>query len=154
MAIPYSDKNKYYIHMKKLVLLLLFFCFTQLQAQSIFGKWKTIDDITGQAKSIVEIYESEGKIFGKVVEIFDATKRHRKCENCTGTDKNKPVLGLVVIKGLQKADDEYNGGKILDPESGNLYKCLVKLLAKDKLEVRGYMGIAFLGRSQTWIRIK
>ena len=100
------------------------------------------------------MYENNGKVYGKVIEIFDATKRNRKCDKCEGTDKNKPVLGLVIIKNLTKDDTEYNGGKILDPETGNVYKCILKLSSKDKLEVRGYMGFSLIGRSQTWVRVK
>ena len=139
--------------MKKLALVALLFGGLQMNAQSVFGKWKTIDDKTGKAKSVVEIFESNGKVFGKVVEIADPTKRDRKCEKCEGTDKNKPILGLVILKGLAKDGTEYNGGKIVDPETGNLYKCFIKLQGKDKLEVRGYMGISLIGRSQTWIRL-
>ena len=140
--------------MKKLTLLFLLFGGIQMQAQTVFGKWKTVDDKTHEVKSIIEIYENGGKVFGKVVEIFDASRRNKKCEKCEGTDKNKPVLGLVIIKGLTKDDAEYNGGKIIDPESGNIYKCILKLSGKDKLEVRGYMGFALIGRSQTWVRAK
>jgi uncharacterized protein (DUF2147 family) len=140
--------------MRKITFLLLFFACFQMYSQTVLGKWKTIDDKTGEAKSIVEVYENNGKLYGKVIEIFDATKRNRKCEKCEGTDKNKPVLGLTIIKGLTKDDAEYNGGKILDPETGNLYKCILKLSGKDKLEVRGYMGFALIGRSQTWVRVK
>lgn len=140
--------------MKKSILFLLVLASIQIQAQTVIGKWKTIDDKTKEAKSIVEVYESNGKIFGKVLEIFDPVKRNRKCDKCPGAENNKPVLGMVIIKGLEKDDAEYNGGKILDPETGNLYKCIIKLLGKDKLEVRGYMGFALIGRSQTWIRVK
>ncbi|WP_395057871.1 DUF2147 domain-containing protein [Flavobacterium sp.] len=140
--------------MKKLTLLFLLLACLQMQSQTVLGKWKTIDDKTGEAKSIVEVYENNGKVYGKIIEIFDVTKRNRKCDKCEGTDKNKPVLGLVIIKGLTKDDDEYNGGKILDPETGNIYKCILKLSGKDKLEVRGYMGFALIGRSQTWVRVK
>ena len=140
--------------MKKISFLLLFLAFFQMQSQTVLGKWKTIDDKTGETKSVVDIFENNGKVFGKIVEIIDATKRNKKCEKCEGIDKNKPVLGLVIIKGLTKDDDEYNGGKILDPETGNIYKCILKLSGKDKLEVRGYMGFALIGRSQTWIRVK
>lgn len=138
--------------MKKLALVALLFGGLQMNAQSVFGKWKTIDDKTGKAKSVVEIFESNGKVFGKVVEIVDPAKRDRKCEKCEGADKNKPILGLVILKGLSKDGAEYNGGKIVDPETGNLYKCFIKLQGKDKLEVRGYMGISLIGRSQTWVR--
>jgi uncharacterized protein (DUF2147 family) len=140
--------------MRKITFLFLFFACFQMHSQTVLGKWKTIDDKTGEAKSIVEVYENNGKLYGKVIEIFDATKRNRKCEKCEGSDKNKPVLGLVIIKGLTKDDTEYNGGKILDPETGNLYKCILKLSGKDKLDVRGYMGFALIGRSQTWVRVK
>ena len=140
--------------MKNLIYILLIITSLQSNAQSVFGKWKTIDDNTGEAKSIVEIFESSGKVYGKIVEIMDATKRDKKCEKCTGTDKDKPVLGLIIIKGLSKDGDEYNGGKITDPESGKIYKSYIKPIGKDKLEVRGYIGFALIGRSQTWIRVK
>ena len=140
--------------MKKLTLLFLLLGSFQMQSQTIFGKWKTIDDKTGETKSVVDIFESGGKVYGKIIEIINPAKRSKKCEKCEGTDKNKPVLGLVIIKGLAKDGNEYNGGKILDPDSGSIYKCIVKLLDKDKLEVRGYMGFALIGRSQTWVRVK
>jgi uncharacterized protein (DUF2147 family) len=140
--------------MKKITLLLLLIGSFQMQSQTVLGKWKTIDDKTGETKSVVDIFENSGKVYGKIVEIIDASRRNKKCEKCEGIDKNKPVLGLVIIKGLTKDDAEYNGGKILDPESGNIYKCILKLSSKDKLEVRGYMGFALIGRSQTWVRVK
>ncbi|AWG26615.1 DUF2147 domain-containing protein [Flavobacterium kingsejongi] len=123
------------------------------QAQ-VTGKWKTIDDETGDAKSIVEITEKDGKIYGKVVEILNPEKKASKCQNCTGTDKDKPILGLTIIKGLEKKGDEYTNGKILDPQKGKLYKCTISLDGKDKLNVRGYVGISLLGRTQTWSRVK
>jgi len=123
------------------------------QAQ-VTGKWKTVDDETGEAKSIVEVYEKDGKLYGKVVEILNPAKKDAKCQNCKGADKDKPILGLVIIKGLKKDGDEYTDGDILDPQKGKLYSCTVKLDGKDKLSVRGYMGISLLGRSQTWSRVK
>ena len=140
--------------MKKIIFIaFLFGCF-QMQSQTVLGKWKTIDDKTKEVKSVVEIFESNDKIYGKVIEIMDPVRRDRKCEKCEGTDKNKPVLGMQVIRGLKKDGDEFNGGKIIDPETGNVYKCFIRLSGKDKLEVRGYMGFALIGRSQTWIRVK
>ncbi len=122
-----------------------------LRAQSVTGKWKTIDDETGKAKSIVEITEKDGKIYGKVIEIL-TDKKEAKCEKCPGSDKGKPIKGLTIIKGLKKDGNEYSGGKILDPSSGKEYKCAIKLNGKDKLDVRGYVGIQALGRTQTWVR--
>lgn len=122
-------------------------------AQGVVGKWKTIDDETGEAKSIVEIYEQDGKIYGKVVEILNPAKKNAKCTKCKGDDKDKPILGLVIIKGLEKDGDEYTDGDILDPNKGKTYSCTIKLDGKDKLDVRGYLGFSFIGRSQTWTRI-
>lgn len=124
------------------------------QSQGVTGKWKTIDDQTGEAKSIIEIYEKSGKVYGKVVEILNPARKKARCQNCKGEDKDKAILGLVVIKGLAKDGDEYNGGKITDPQTGKVYKCFITLEEKDKLKVRGYIGFALLGRSQYWYRIK
>lgn len=124
-----------------------------VQAQ-VTGKWKTIDDETGEAKSIVEVYESNGKIYGKVIEILNPAKKNTKCDKCKGADKGKPVLGLVIIKGLTKDGDEWTDGDILDPQKGKLYSCTISLDGKDKLKVRGYMGVSLLGRTQVWHRVK
>lgn len=143
--------------MRKQFLTVLFVVFLGLfsaQAQSVVGKWKTVDDETGEAKSIVEITESGGKIYGKVVEILNPAKKNAKCKDCSGEDKDKPILGLTIIKGLKKSGNEYTDGKILDPNKGKLYKCTVKLDGSDKLDVRGYVGISLIGRTQTWSRVK
>jgi len=143
--------------MRKQFLTVLFVAFLGLfsaQAQSVVGKWKTVDDETGEAKSIVEITESGGKIYGKVVEILNPAKKNAKCKDCSGEDKDKPILGLTIIKGLKKSGNEYADGKILDPNKGKLYKCTVKLDGSDKLDVRGYVGISLIGRTQTWSRVK
>lgn len=122
--------------------------------QGVFGKWKTIDDETGKAIAIVEIYESSGKVYGKVLDIFNPVDKKRSCVNCSGADKNKPLMGLTVIKGLTKDGDEYSGGHILDPKHGRLYRCYITLEGQDKLKVRGYIGVSLLGRTQYWYRVK
>tara|TARA_R100000935_G_scaffold42923_1_gene65254 strand:+ start:72896 stop:73324 length:429 start_codon:yes stop_codon:yes gene_type:complete len=134
------------------ILVMLLFTVTTLSAQSVLGKWKTIDDNTGEAKSVVEIYEQDGKIYGKVAEILKKERANAVCTECEGADKDKPIQGLVIIRGLEKDGDEYNGGKILDPESGTLYKCYIELEESNKLKVRGYVGFALLGRTQYWVR--
>ena len=120
--------------------------------QEVLGKWKTIDDKTGEAKSIIEIFEEDEKIYGKVVEILVEGRQDATCRNCAGEDEDKPIQGLVIIKGLEKDGDEYNSGKILDPESGKLYKCYIELEEENKLKVRGYVGFSLLGRTQYWYR--
>ena len=141
--------------MKKIffTLVLAFVAVLGVQAQSVTGKWKTIDDETGKPKSIVEIYEQNGKLFGKVVEIL-TDKKEAKCDKCPGADKGKPIKGLTIIKGLKKDGSSYSGGTIIDPNSGKEYKCAIKLNGAEKLDVRGYVGIQALGRTQTWIRVK
>ncbi len=141
---------------KNAVLSLTLFLITILgaQSQTVIGKWKTIDEETKKPKSVIEIYEKSGKIYGKVIEIMDADKRKNLCTNCNGEDKNKPILGMVIIKGLTKDGDEYNSGKIIDPVNGKAYKCFITLDGKDKLNVRGYVGISLLGRTQSWTRVK
>jgi uncharacterized protein (DUF2147 family) len=138
--------------MKKYCLVFLCFNFFFLNAQSIIGKWKTIDDVSGKPKSIVEIYEYQNKIYGKIIDIIDKSNKDKVCQKCSGADKNKPLLGLVIIKGLTLDNHTYNGGRIIDPESGNSYKCEIKLSSANHLEIRGYLGISLFGRSQTWVR--
>lgn len=127
--------------------------FSGLTAQSVLGKWKTIDDNTGEAKSIVEIYEDDGKIYGRVLEILKSKVENPTCRNCEGDKKDQPIIGLVIIEDLTKDDDVYDGGTILNPENGKSYKCRIKLEEdKDTLQVRGYL--AFFYRTQYWKRLK
>ncbi len=138
----------------KFILFFFLILNANVYSQSILGTWKTLDDETGKEKSIVEIYEQDGKIYGKIIELLEKENKGRKCINCSGTDKDKPIQGMVIIRGLSKDGEEFNGGKILDPKSGKIYKCSLSLESKDKLTVRGYLGISLLGRTQKWIRIK
>lgn len=136
------------------IIVLLFSTIFYAQNQTVIGKWKTIDDETGKPKSIVEIYEKSGKIYGKVIEILDEEHKKSVCSKCSGGDRNKPILGMIVIKGLSKKGNHYTSGKILDPQNGKLYQSIVALEGKDKLKVRGYIGISLLGRTQYWYRVK
>ena len=136
-----------------ITLLLCITAMTSMQSQSVIGKWKTIDDATGEAKSIVEVFSKSGKIYAKVVDILDPATKNNLCKQCSGEDKNKPILGLTIIKGLSKDGSEYNSGEILDPKNGKLYKCALTLESKDKLKVRGYIGFSLLGRTQYWHRV-
>ena len=122
-------------------------------SQSILGKWKTVDDETGEEKSVVEIYERNGKVYGKIIEIFDPEKRDLPCKFCEGNDYNKPVLGLTIIKDMEKSGDAYKKGTITNPENGKIYDCRLKLGdTSNTLQVRGY--VAFFYRTQYWIRVQ
>ena len=142
--------------MKKLgvIILVLFSKNFYAQSRGVIGKWNTIDEVSGKALSVVEIFESNNRIYGKVVEILNPKNRNNTCKDCPGDDNNKPVLGLIIIKGLVKDGTEYNDGKILDPKSGKLYKCYIELENPNKLKVRGYLGISLIGRTQYWERVK
>ncbi len=140
--------------MKKniLFIFILFLSFNSY-SQSILGKWKTIDDETGKEKSIVEIYQVEGKIYAKIDQLLTKGEENKICENCKGANKNKPIKGMIIINGLTKDGNEWNGAKILDPKTGNEYKCYITLETPDKLKVRGYLGFALLGRTQYWYKV-
>jgi uncharacterized protein (DUF2147 family) len=122
--------------------------------KGVWGKWRVIDDQTGKAVSVVEIFERQHRLYGRIVELLNPKDRNKLCVKCEGEDKNKPILGLVVIKGLKKDGNEYKDGKILDPKHGRYYNCCINLEEKDKLKVRGYVGVELLGRTQYWMRVK
>jgi uncharacterized protein (DUF2147 family) len=119
--------------------------------QTVTGKWKTIDDETNQPKSIVEITEKNGKVYGKIIKLFRESGEDPDpiCDKCPADDDrhNKKVIGMEILKGLSKDDDEYSGGTILDPADGRVYRCKIWLNGND-LMVRGYWGPFF--RTQTW----
>ena len=120
------------------------------QRTTPIGKWQTVDDNTGKVKSTVEIYEKSGKLFGKVLELFDPPKPDPVCEECDEDDPRhmKPIVGMELIRNMEKDDDKWEDGDILDPENGKVYRCKI-WVEEGKLQVRGY--IAFLYRTQTWL---
>lgn len=123
-------------------------------SQSPIGTWKTIDDKTGKEKSYVKIYETKsGKLQGEVVKILTPGREDAKCTECDGDNKDKPIKGMVILWGLEKDGSGWSGGHILDPNSGKQYKASIKMNGSNKLEVRGYLGISLLGRTQTWVRV-
>ena len=124
---------------------------TNLSAQ-VEGRWKTIDDDTGEARSIVEIYKKNDKLYGRIAEVLKPEPGKELCTKCEGADHNKPIKGLTIMKDMEKDGDEYDDGTIFDPESGKTYRCKIWLDEDNPniLNVRGY--IAFLFRTQEWLR--
>jgi uncharacterized protein (DUF2147 family) len=117
------------------------------------GLWNTIDDHSGRPRGAVQIYEQGGAFFGKVEATFDPREAAERCRRCRDDRKDKPIIGLTIIRGLKKNGDEYSGGDILDPENGMVYRCKLRLIESgSKLVVRGYFVLPLLGRSQVWIR--
>ncbi|MCG2585417.1 DUF2147 domain-containing protein [Massilia sp. TS11] len=125
------------------------------QEASPVGLWKNIDDVTGKPKALIRISEVNGALQGRIEKLFRAPDQDQnpKCDKCTGERKDQPVIGMVFMSGLKKDGDEYNGGEILDPDNGKTYKSKLTLIdGGRKLQVRGYIGIPMLGRSQVWVR--
>lgn len=129
-----------------------------LAQASPVGLWKTIDDKSKTEKSLVRISESGGVFSGKIEKIFDPAKQDSKCDKCTDERKDQPVVGLNILRGVKKNSsdaDLWDGGDILDPNDGKVYKVRLKPVEGGKqLEVRGYIGMPMLGRTQTWIRVE
>lgn len=128
---------------------------TSLEAQSVLGTWRTIDDDTGKPKSLVEITERDGKLYGKITKLFREPHEDQDpiCDECSDDRKDQKVLGMEIIRDMEKDGDEWEDGTICDPKDGKVYSC--KLWIDDDnhtiLNVRGY--IAFFFRTQYWERV-
>jgi uncharacterized protein (DUF2147 family) len=125
------------------------------QAASPVGVWRTIDDETGKERSIIRITETNGELQGVVEQIRDFPGDDPKhlCDKCKGERKDKPIVGMTILWGLKQNGNEWSGGEILDPKKGKIYRCKLTPSEDGKqLNVRGYIGISLIGRSQTWHR--
>lgn len=122
-------------------------------AQSIVGKWKTIDDETGKPRSVVQIEERDGLVYGRIIELFRSSDEDPDpvCDECPGDRKGQKIIGMEIISGMQydTEDAVYEDGEILDPESGSVYDCKLWVGDEGNLMVRGY--VAFFFRTQTWL---
>jgi len=119
------------------------------------GRWTTIDDSTHKPKSVIRIWEEDGKLLGKIESLIlePGEDPAPKCDKCDGERKDQPVIGMVILWGLTRDGKEWSGGKILDPDNGKTYRCLVEPVEGGaKLKVRGYIGISLLGRTQVWVK--
>jgi uncharacterized protein (DUF2147 family) len=119
------------------------------------GLWKNIDDVSGKPKALIRISENKGELEGRIEQLFRPAgeDQNPKCVKCEGVLKDQPIVGMVFMSGLKKSGDEYSGGEILDPDNGKVYKSKLTLIdGGKKVNVRGYIGIPMLGRSQVWIR--
>lgn len=129
--------------------------FSAQASESPVGLWRTIDDKTGKEKSLVRIVEANGELRATIEKLFREPHEepNPNCDKCPGDRKNKPVLGMMIMTGLKKAGSEFEGGEILDPANGKIYR--VKMWTAEggkKLNVRGFIGVSLLGRTQVWIR--
>lgn len=125
------------------------------QAQSTdspVGLWRTVDDETKQSKALIRIVEQGGALVGRIERILVGAS-DAVCEQCTDHRKGQPVQGMTILSGLRKDGDAWGGGEILDPKNGKVYRAKVSLAEGGrKLDVRGFVGLAAFGRTQTWLR--
>ena len=120
------------------------------------GLWKTIDDTTNKPRSLIRITEHNGE-YNAVVEkgLLETDTGDKVCDKCTDERKGQKIIGMTIAKGLKKNGNKYDGGEILDPDNGKIYKCKMTLdESGNNLEVRGYIGISLIGRSQIWHRVE
>lgn len=136
------------------ILTLAVSCTLTFSQVSPTGIWKTVDDKTGEAKSHVEIYEQGGKLYGRIVKLLKSSP-DKLCAECPGKKKNKPLMGMLVVEGLEPYKDHWKKGVIMDPENGNEYGCSIWFENgnADELKVRGIHWTG-LYRTQTWYRVK
>lgn len=126
-----------------------------MAADSPVGLWRTIDDRNGKEKSLVRIVEVNGELRGTVEKLFrePGEDPNPLCEKCTGDKKDKAVIGMTILSGLRRDGNQFTGGEILDPANGKTYRCKMALSDNGKkLNVRGFIGVALLGRTQVWLR--
>lgn len=118
------------------------------------GVWHVYSDRKdGSTNGRVRTYVQDGKLVGVVDALPPDLPANTKCTKCSGAQKDKPVLGLVIMWGFEKHGDSWTGGTILEPQTGSTYQCTVHFAAPDSLELRGYIGVPLFGRSQTWKRV-
>ena len=126
-----------------------------VSSQSIFGKWKTIDDRTGKPKAVIDIYAKDGLMYGHVVKVLEKGKENALCVKCDDDRKDKPILGMTIIEGLKEnVNGEWKGKTLFDPEQAMTFRCKIWLNPENsnELKVRGYL--MFIYRTQTWIRVE
>ena len=119
------------------------------------GTWRSIDDNTKKERSIIRITDQNGELQGVVEKLFDqpGDDPAHLCKECKGERKDKPIIGMTILWGLKQDGNSWTGGEILDPHNGKIYRCKMTPSADGKtLDVRGFIGVSFIGRTQTWLR--
>jgi uncharacterized protein (DUF2147 family) len=121
------------------------------------GLWEQVDDVSGKPESWFRIAQKNGIYEGVLVKGFPKPGENPAewtCDKCEGPEKGAPVIGLALIKNMKRTGLSYEGGTIMDPRDGNVYKALMELSPDgQKLTVRGFLGISLFGRSQIWNRL-
>ena len=142
--------------MKRVFLLSIFILIgLAIQAQTLVGTWKSVDDATNKDKSHVQLYEENGKTYGKIVKFLDPkTDPNRVCGKCTDWRKDQKIMQMMIVRDMKLSGSTWKGGKILDPENGKEYTCTMWFEngKPNELRLRGWVGPFF--RTQTWYRVQ
>lgn len=141
------------IHVAVATILVLALVGASAQPSAPTGLWQTVNE-RGEREALVRILEVQGELRGTVVQVYSppAPSAHPLCEECTGARKNAPVVGMEILRGARWDGKRYSGGEILDPDNGRTYRCTLRMREDGRLEVRGFIGISLLGRTQIWVR--
>ena len=117
------------------------------------GLWRTVDDHSGAPRALVRIYRQGEAYFGRVEASLVPGEEGERCSACTDERKDQPVVGMTILRNMKADEDGFGGGDVLDPESGSVYSCALRLEDEGRrLVVRGYIGLSLFGRSQSWYR--
>jgi uncharacterized protein (DUF2147 family) len=118
------------------------------------GLWQPLDS-SGKPLGLIRIFEADGLYYGRIEPSSPSDDRSARCTRCTGQRHDQPIIGLVLMRHLRPENGEYVGGDILDPDTGRIYGCTLRLThGGHELVMRGFLGISLLGRSQTWRRVE
>ncbi len=141
---------------KLMTILMLTFSLSAFAQQEFLGKWTTVSDKTGEQESVVRIFKAtNGLYYGKIERLLqpEYASTNPVCDKCEGADKNKPVVGLVIVREMKYENGKLVGGTVLDPDNGKTYYASISLDDKGNLVLRGSLDRrGILGRNQTWIR--
>jgi uncharacterized protein (DUF2147 family) len=129
--------------------------FAQDEGGSPVGLWRTIDDTTGKPRALVRLFEKDGRIFGRIEKALEASATNNEvCDLCTDERRGLPKIGMMIIRDMRRDGEVWDGGDILDPDNGKVYRCRLRVVDDNRsLEVRGFIGFSLLGRTQMWERV-
>jgi len=117
------------------------------------GLWEPLDG-AGRPEGLIRIFESGGLYYGKIEPSSPGDDRNARCTRCTGRRHDQPIIGLLIMRHLRPENGAYVGGDILDPDTGHVYDCMLRLTdGGRRLVMRGFLAISLLGRSQIWQRV-
>lgn len=123
------------------------------QLQNAVGRWQIVNS-DGTPGGKAETYIENGRLFGKVIELRPGRRPQDRCDKCSGEYRNQLILGMVFLRNFHPEGDQWVGGTVVDPENGKEYQGKIWTVGTDKLAMRGFIGFALLGRTETWVRLR